>query len=96
MDTRQEVEGKLEQSVTPIECDHRYSTVSRQVILRAMGEIPVLFSTQLASIIVVVPQENIAKDHASMTAKGTVDVYAGRFFFITIKKSGRVHIRNLG
>lgn len=54
--------------VTPPEKEPKYITPSRQVVQKALSETSVLFSTQAAGVIPVVPHHNIAQSHASRMA----------------------------
>lgn len=60
-DNRLEIEEYLELLVVPVGVEHKNITVSRQVLLKMMSEIPVLFSTKAASPIKVALRLNVAK-----------------------------------
>lgn len=46
--------------LTPIRCEFRATTIARLVVLKAMGEAPVLVSTQAADLVEVVCHEKVA------------------------------------
>lgn len=66
--------------VKPISGEPKYTTVARQVVLRAMRETSVLFSTNAVGLVEVARHENMAKSHACTTAKGIMGVYPGCSF----------------
>lgn len=91
-DIRQSNYQDLAPLVTPTTCDRKYITVTRQVALKEIHETLVLVSTQAAGLIEIIPHENVAKTHACVTAKGIVDVYPGRPFYITIANFGNADV----
>lgn len=91
-DTLQKVTERLALLVTPIRCDSKYITVARQVVLKVLCETPVLISTQVAGVREAIPQENVNKNHACMTAKGFMDINPGRLFNITIATFDKIDV----
>lgn len=73
-DIRQFIDQDLVLLVAPIRSKPKYNTVPRQVLLKAMCGIKALVSTQAAVLIAVVPHENVAKNHACITAEDIMDV----------------------
>lgn len=57
---------------------------SLKVVFEVMCQTLVLDSTQGAGFIDVIPHENVAKNHASSTALGIMNVKLSFFFYITI------------
>lgn len=77
---------------TPMCGEPRYMTFARQVFLRAMWEGAVLVSRQAFSVMEINHHEDVANDHACVTAKDITDVFPGRSFYITIANFGELDL----
>lgn len=63
-------------------------TVSRQAVFKVMCEAPLLVFTQPTVQINVISHEDVANNHACMTAKSILDAYPSRLFYIPIANFG--------
>lgn len=57
-----------------------------------MCETFVLVFTEVPGLIEVIIREDVTKNRASMTAKGTMNVYQGLPFYITITSFGKADV----
>lgn len=95
--------------VTTVRCKPRSITAARQVVLKAMCEMPDLVSTQVADLTELITLEYVAKLHACMTGKDIIHIYPRHLFMlpsqilawlicthITTRKlvKGRLHTKN--
>lgn len=67
-------------------------TFVRQIVLKKMCETTVLVSAKAAGLIEVALHEKVANHHECMTAKGIMDTYPGRPFYITIANFGKAEV----
>lgn len=80
-ETCQEFEEKTALLKTPISCNRKFVTVARQVKLRKVRDTTVLVSAQEAGIIELIPDGDVARNQACMTAKRIIDVYSTTFLY---------------
>lgn len=86
----QRIEKDSTPFVFPAPSDHSKITNACQVVLKAMGERPVLVSTKTVGLINVVGYDKMAKNLAFMTAKYITDLYQRRPYYITMATFGSV------
>lgn len=78
--------------VAPTRSNTRDLAAAGKVVLKVIRETALLAFTNMASSIKLAPDENTAKYHACMTAKGIMEVYPGRPCYITIANFGKVGV----
>lgn len=81
----------LTPSVLPTRFDHKFASLTTQVVLKTIYDRPFLLSTQVVGVIEVVPHENVTKAPACTTAKGIVDVYQRPPVYVTIANASQAH-----
>lgn len=78
--------------MTPNKGNPKNIKIARQVVLRAVRETPVLYSTQKAGLIEVIPYPNVAKIYPCMTVNGIMDDYSGQPTYTTIANFCMVNV----
>lgn len=79
--------------VTPTENEPKHITAARQEVLKVMCDTSALVSTGAAGLLEVISHNIAVIIYACMTAKGNMDIYPGRLFYIAISNVGTVDVQ---